>query len=416
VQAVYSAPPIGSNVCSPACFSAPVGDFPVPPAMLQLAQSLPDAASPDLALRVRADQLHLLFRQSFPAVYISALVAAIVCQTLWGEVRHELLLGWLFVLCFCSMIRYTLFRQYWKCQPQGLQILAWEKPYALTLFATSCLWGVGMLCFVSESPLLYRLVEFLFLLGMAAGAFSHYSARRYMVMGAMASVLLPTTLWFVACGQPMEVSLGIAALLFIGVLIQAGNAMSAAQADNFRLAYRLEAARQKAEQMAHTDELTGLENRRAFFDQGQVLANYCERKRLPLSVVMIDADHFKQINDRFGHAMGDAVLRHLAAQMKESRRKSDICGRLGGEEFAMLLPDTPLGEALTLAENLCRACAGQALRIAGETVVCTVSIGVASEGYTIEHLLNCADEALYQAKAAGRNRVMAWVDRDRAAS
>ena len=78
--------------------------------MYQLARSLPDDASPDLALRVRADQLHLLFRQSFPAVYISVLVAAIVCQTLWGEVRHELLLGWLFVLCFCSMLRYTLFR------------------------------------------------------------------------------------------------------------------------------------------------------------------------------------------------------------------------------------------------------------------------------------------------------------------
>lgn len=384
--------------------------------MYQLARSLPDDASPDLALRVRADQLHLLFRQSFPAVYISVLVAATVCQTLWGEVRHELLLGWLFVLCFCSMLRYTLFRQYWKCQPQGLQILDWEKPYALTLFATSSLWGLGMLWFVSESTLLYRLVEFLFLLGMSAGAFSHYSARRYMVMGAMASVLLPTTLWFVACGQPMEVSLGVAALLFIGVLIQAGNAMSAAQADNFRLTYRLEAARQKAEQMAHTDELTCLENRRAFFEQGQVLANYCERKRLPLSVVMIDADHFKQINDRFGHAIGDAVLRHLAEQLKESRRKSDICGRLGGEEFAMLLPDTPLGEAMVLAERLCRACAAQPMRIDGETVVNTVSIGVACEGYTIEHLLNCADEALYQAKAAGRNRVMAWSDQDVVAS
>ncbi len=384
--------------------------------MLQLAQSLPDDASPDLAQRVRADQLHLLFRQSFPAVYISVLVAAIVCQALWGEVRHELLLGWLCGLCLCSMLRYTLFRQYWKCQPQGLQILAWEKPYALTLFATSALWGLGMLCFVSESPLLYRLVEFLFVLGMSAGAFSHYSARRYMVMGAMISVLLPTTLWFVICGQPMEVSLGVAALLFIGVLIQAGNAMSAAQADNFRLAYRLESARQRAEQMAHTDDLTGLENRRAFFDQGQVLASYCERNGLPLSVVMIDADHFKQINDRFGHAIGDAVLRRLAEQLKESRRKSDVCGRIGGEEFAMLLPDTSLGEAMVLAERLCRACAASPMQIDGEVVINTVSIGVASEGYAIESLLRCADEALYQAKAAGRNRVVAWADRDIVAS
>lgn len=380
--------------------------------MRQLAQFLPDDTSPDLALRVRADQLHLLFRQSFPAVYISVVVALVVCQTLWGEVQHEQLLCWLFALSLCGLIRYALFRQYWKSQPQGLQILALEKPYALTLFVTSMLWGLGMLWFVSESSLLYRLVEFLFLLGMSAGAFSHYSARRYMVMGAMTCVLLPTTVWFIIFGEPMEVSLGIAALLFTGVLIQACNAMSGAQADNFRLTYRLEAARQKAEQMAHTDELTGLENRRAFFEQGQVLAHYCERNRLPLSVVMIDADHFKQINDRFGHAVGDAVLRHLAEQLQVSRRKSDVCGRMGGEEFAMLLPDTPLGEAMVLAERLCSAYAAQSMHINGETVINTISIGVASEGYAIEHLLSCADEALYQAKAEGRNRAMAWAGRN----
>lgn len=381
-----------------------------------LEHSLFDDAAPDFAQRVQADQLRLLFRQSFPAVYISVVVALIVCQTLWGEVRHDLLLGWLSVLCVCSLFRYALFRMYWKRKPQGMQILAWEKPYALTLFATSLVWGLGVLWFVSESSQLYRLVEFLFLLGMSAGAFSHYSARRYMVMVAMASVLLPTTLWFFLCGQPMEVNLGVAALLFVCVLIQAGNAMSAAQAENLRLTYHLEAARHKAERMAHTDELTGLENRRAFFEQGQVLASYCERNSQPLSVVMIDADNFKQINDRFGHAVGDAVLRYLAGHLKARRRKSDVCGRLGGEEFAMLLPDTALGEAVLLAERLCQACAVQPMSIGDESVVCTVSMGVASGDYSIEYLLSCADEALYQAKAAGRNRVVAWANRSIIAS
>lgn len=369
---------------------------------------LPDAAAPDLALRVRADQLRLLFRQSFPAVYISVIVAAIVCQTLWDVVRHELLMGWLSALCLSGLVRYALFHQYWKRQPQGMQVLAWEKAYVLTLFTTSTLWGLGMLWFVSESPTIYRLVEFLFLLGMTAGAFSHYSARRYMVMGAMASVLLPTTIWFLLCGQPMEVSLGVAALLFVGVLIQAGNVLSRAQSENFMLAYRLEAARRKAENIANTDELTGMENRRAFFERGQTLAQDCQRKQLPLSVVMIDADHFKAINDRFGHAVGDAVLRHLAKRLKEHQRASDVCSRMGGEEFAILLPNTSLGDAMALAERLCQACAVNPMQADGEVVTSTVSIGVASEGYAIEYLLSCADEALYQAKAAGRNRAMAW--------
>jgi diguanylate cyclase (GGDEF)-like protein len=158
--------------------------------------------------------------------------------------------------------------------------------------------------------------------------------------------------------------------------------------------------------MAHTDELTGLNNRRAFFEHGQALANFCERNRLPMSVVMIDADHFKQINDNYGHATGDAVLRNLAGQLKRSLRKSDVCGRMGGEEFSMLLLNTRLAEATALSERFCQSYASTPTSSEAGEVANTVSIGVASGGYDIDHLLHCADEALYQAKAAGRNRVV----------
>jgi diguanylate cyclase (GGDEF)-like protein len=121
---------------------------------------------------------------------------------------------------------------------------------------------------------------------------------------------------------------------------------------------------------------------------------------------MIDADHFKQINDRYGHGVGDAVLCHLAVQLKRSLRKSDVCGRMGGEEFAMLLPDTPVAEATALAERFCQSYAATPTNSEGLEIANTVSIGVASDGYDIDHLLRCADEALYQAKAAGRNRVV----------
>jgi diguanylate cyclase (GGDEF)-like protein len=257
-----------------------------------------------------------------------------------------------------------------------------------------------------ESSLLYQLFAFLFLLGMAGGAISLYSARRYMAVGAMVCVLLPATLWLLLQRQSLEVSLGMAAVFFMVVLVRASTALSAAQGGNFRLAHRLAAARQRAERLAQTDELTGLDNRRAFFDRGQTLANYCERNKLPLCVVMIDADHFKQINDQHGHAVGDAVLRHLATQLRLNLRKSDVCGRMGGEEFAMLLPDTTLGEATALAERFCKSYASTPLRDGGVEVANTVSVGVASDGYDIDRLLHSADEALYRAKAAGRNRVV----------
>lgn len=364
----------------------------------------------DLAARVRADRLHQLYHQSYPAIFISVMVALLLCQVLWDEVRHDLLIGWLAAVSVSGAIRYSLFWLHRRRRPEGLQILDWERRYAVTLFMTSLVWGLGVLWIIRESSLLYRLIEFMFLLGMSAGAFSHYSARRYMVVGAMASVLLPTTLGFLLSGQPMEISLGVGALFFMGALIRATTTMSAAQGENFKLTHRLSAAKQKAELMAHTDELTGLENRRAFFDRGQTLANYCERNGLPLSVAMIDADHFKQINDRYGHAVGDAVLRKLADQLKHSLRKSDVCGRMGGEEFAMLLPDTSLTEANALAERFCKSYAATPMRDSEGAVANTVSIGVASNGYDIEHLLHCADEALYQAKAAGRNCVVAQSD------
>jgi hypothetical protein len=253
-----------------------------------------------------------------------------MCQALWGQVRDELLLGWLAAICVASVIRFILFRVHRRRKPTGLQILDWEMPYAITLFVPSLVWGLGTLWIMIETSLLYQLFAFLFLLGMAGGAISLYSARRYMAVGAMACVMLPATVWFLLRGQALEASLGVAAVVFMVVLIRTSTVLSAAQGGHFMLAHRLAAAKQKAEQMAHTDALTGLDNRRAFFEHGQTLANYCERNRLPLCVVMIDADHFKQINDNYGHGVGDAVLRHLAVQLRLSLRKSDVCGRMGG--------------------------------------------------------------------------------------
>jgi diguanylate cyclase (GGDEF)-like protein len=360
-----------------------------------------------LGVRVRADRLYLLYHQSFPAVYVSVVVALLMVVALWGQVRDVLLVGWLVTICISAFIRYALFRIYRRRKPTGLQVLDWELPYAITLFVPSLVWGLGALWIMAESTLLYHVVVFVFLLGMGGGAVSLYSPRRYMAVGAMACVLLPATVWLLVHEQTVEISLGLASLLFMAVLMRTSTVLSTAQGGNFRLAHRLAAAKQRAERMAQTDVLTGLDNRRAFFERGQTLANYCERNRLPLCVVMIDADHFKQINDRYGHAVGDVVLRHLAAQLRLSLRKSDVCGRMGGEEFALLLPGTPLVEATALAERFCKSYAATPMLGDGLEIANTVSIGVASDGYDIDHLLHCADVALYQAKSAGRNRVVA---------
>jgi len=175
-------------------------------------------------------------------------------------------------------------------------------------------------------------------------------------------------------------------------------------------AFVQEIARREAtlQLVARTDQLTGLPNRRALMESSEAMVSLSVRHAQPLSVVMIDIDLFKRINDALGHAAGDRTLIELAVAMRQAMRRGDTLGRFGGEEFVVLLPQTDGEAALSMAEKLRLRIA--ALRIAlenGGQVQCTASLGVASlrpGETTIDPVLARADRALYQAKAGGRNR------------
>ena len=146
-------------------------------------------------------------------------------------------------------------------------------------------------------------------------------------------------------------------------------------------------------------------NRRAFFEHAQQLYAQCRYHQQPLCALMLDMDHFKQINDTYGHQAGDQVLRQIGGVISASFRQADVYGRLGGEEFAVLLPNTSLETALDIAEQLIKAIAG----LASDPVQgLTASLGVASthnQDQDLHGLMNTADKALYRAKALGRNQV-----------
>ena len=167
-------------------------------------------------------------------------------------------------------------------------------------------------------------------------------------------------------------------------------------------------ANQRLAVMATTDELTKLANRRYIL---QTLANECERSQRysrPFSVAMIDVDHFKLVNDTHGHDVGDAVLKTLAAVLVKVFRNVDCVGRLGGEEFAVCLPETDLNGARRACERLQDDLAATPSDAVGETVSITVSVGLAGfdrASQSPESLLKRADELLYDAKRNGRNRI-----------
>lgn len=172
----------------------------------------------------------------------------------------------------------------------------------------------------------------------------------------------------------------------------------------------LEALQRQAELLARTDTLTQLSNRRDFYDKTQHELNRRKRLNGPASLLMLDIDHFKRVNDTHGHLAGDQVLRVLAQVAQSVIRQTDILARLGGEEFAVFMPDTPLAEAVRVAERLRLAVADTAVSLAEHPAMrITVSIGVTGISETDTHvddLLRRADAALYGAKEAGRDRVV----------
>lgn len=174
-------------------------------------------------------------------------------------------------------------------------------------------------------------------------------------------------------------------------------------------AMRLRTEAQRLQHQAQNDPLTGLPNRRALMEGGDraiYLARYMDQ---PVSLYMIDVDHFKKVNDTWGHTAGDRILVQVASHLRVNLREADICARFGGEEFAAVLPGANLSDAVAVAERIRASIESVRFAVGKEKAKVTVSIGVSSypeDGASLENLLEIADQRLYAAKDAGRNRVM----------
>ncbi|APE31997.1 GGDEF domain-containing protein [Halomonas aestuarii] len=197
------------------------------------------------------------------------------------------------------------------------------------------------------------------------------------------------TCWIALRAQPRRVDGGT---LWVGLMIDISEQM---------------AEEERLRRLSDTDDLTGLANRRMLMKRLDEEISLSNRHGLPLSLMMLDLDHFKAINDTWGHLQGDQVLRDLAGLCQQSLREEDLVARLGGEEFAMLLPLTPERHCRQLAERLCQSISAHDFGFGPGHV--TVSIGITEHriGDARDILIQRADDSLYAAKHGGRNRVMA---------
>ncbi|MBE0498056.1 MAG: GGDEF domain-containing protein [Campylobacterales bacterium] len=167
---------------------------------------------------------------------------------------------------------------------------------------------------------------------------------------------------------------------------------------------QLEKLYQEKSLEASTDSLTGLNNRGAFMPQFEQLHARFDRQRERFCLILFDLDHFKEVNDAYGHSEGDLVLQHVAKESLKAVRKVDMLARYGGEEFAVLLPNTPLQMALSVAERI-RNAIEQNVKTTGRPITASFGVVEIKEGMSVSQMTDLADQALYRAKADGRNRV-----------
>jgi diguanylate cyclase (GGDEF)-like protein len=211
-------------------------------------------------------------------------------------------------------------------------------------------------------------------------------------------------LWFTLMGTPEAVTAPIPIQVYVGLalsLLQIAATFSFLLMQNFRLNDELR-------EQADLDVLTGLFNRRGLDLRARRLLARTHTAGGKMALILFDIDHFKRINDMYGHPVGDQVLCWLSEQVPDLLRPSDLLGRYGGEEFVALLPDADLATASKVAERLRSTIAAQAPQFDGKTIRITLSLGIAlatDANYELETCLAQADVALYQAKNAGRNQV-----------
>ena len=355
---------------------------------------------------MRDEHLQLLFAQAPLSIILSPVVAAALALAILEVVDGRFVFAWVMVITAAALARIGLVIAF-RTQQKALGPKTWEHLFTASVVMVGLCWGVGGWLLLPEE-LAFRAVVFFFLIGMASAAVAVYAIHWVGAILTICALVLPITLEFLLQDTLPERLMGLAAVLYVVAAYRSLRITDHFVQSFHSLSYELQEAKERAETLARTDFLTGMNNRRSFYHLCETSFRLARRHGQDLAVILFDIDEFKTINDAHGHAVGDEVLKNLSRIVADTCRDSDIAGRVGGEEFAILLPQTNAENAHELAERLREQMEQSVLHTDRAGVKFTASFGVAQlfpACETLEALVAAADGAMYEAKQRGKNCV-----------
>lgn len=376
--------------------------------------------------RLYAEQVKILYSNSEFSMLASIINSIILTVILWNQFNKNHLLIWFSAVLLISLGRYYLIYKYKKSMASRYyKADKWCKLMFTGIFLIGIVWGTAGVVFFPVNSLPHQTFMTLILGGMIAGSVPVYSIF-YPVFTIFAlTVILPIAVRFFLFNELIQSATGTVILVFGAVMLAAAKKMNSTTIFSMQLKFEnrdliysllsekerveklnheLESKRKKLLEMTRRDGLTQLFNHNYIYECLDIEIAKSKRYKKELSIIMFDIDHFKQINDTYGHQKGDEVLKRIAEQLIRDTRRVDYLGRYGGEEFLIVLPETGIENAVRVAERI---------RVNIENIIwndidkrITISGGVKEySGESITEFVAAADILLYAAKQKGRNQI-----------
>ena len=371
---------------------------------------------------VKAEQIRLVYSQSVTIQLLGIVTGLVAVSMFWPVAEHFWLTVWAGCHVMLSIVRLAITIWFAKLEPDDrATVTLWGPLYVAGTALAGLTWGCLGLFFEPGWPAQHQITLFAIYTGIIAGAFN--TNTPYFI--AFPAFFLPTVsiVSYTVLALPENAWLHLGLLLLIYVALMYASALKFhnrlarsldIRFENERLVRQLAESNRMLAHIADNDALTGIPNRRAMDRHlGSEWNRHC-RSRKPLSLLFIDIDYFKQYNDTYGHEGGDHCLARVAELLcRQVQRPGEMVARFGGEEFAVILPETDAAHAQVVAESIRSELEQQCIPHAGSGISAflTLSVGVSTTlpnlGQAIDDLRQIADLALYEAKNTGRNKVVA---------